>query len=125
MRRSRTVALTVTALCAVALSGTAADWTQFRGPDRDGVSAETNLVRAWGEDGPEELWRRPIGEGFSTLAVVGERLFTLDADPPSSENPREHVLALDAKTGATLWRQPIGALFLNDFGKFYVKGPHT
>ena len=52
-------------------------WFQFRGPTRDGHSSETVLVRSWPAEGPPELWRRPIGPGFSGLSIVAGRVFTM------------------------------------------------
>ena len=44
---------------------------------QDGVSRETGLLAQWPEKGPAELWRVPLGNGFSAVSVVGERAFTL------------------------------------------------
>jgi len=110
-------------MIALASAAPGSDWTQFRGPERDGISSETGLVRTWGEDGPRELWRRPIGVGFSAIAAVGERIYTLDADPVDGENPKEYALALDAASGETIWRRPVGALFRNAFGAGPRSGP--
>lgn len=87
------------------------EWPQFRGPARDGVSAETGLVRSFPEDGPEECWRRPLGEGFSAVTVADGGLFTLYADA-------EHELAvrLDPATGETVWGTPIGPRFDEPLG---------
>ncbi len=57
----------------------------------------------WPEDGPPVVWRRPIGGGYSAVVAVGERVYTMDADDDD-----EAVLCLDAATGATLWRVPVG-----------------
>jgi outer membrane protein assembly factor BamB len=86
-------------------------WFQFRGPTRDGHSSETGLVRSWSAEGPPELWRRPIGPAFSGLSIVAGRVFTMDSD-----GEREHAICLDAKTGAELWRVPMGALFEESYG---------
>ncbi len=56
-----------------------ADWPQIRGHGRDGVARGGELARSWGEGGPAEAWRRPIGAGFSGLSVVGGRLYTMAA----------------------------------------------
>lgn len=89
----------------------AADWPQIRGVNRDGRSPETGLARAWPTDGPRQVWRQPIGEGYSGIAVVGDRVFTSDSD-----GKEEFARCLDAKTGATLWRVPIGGYFVEEFG---------
>ena len=46
-------------------------------PRQDGISRETGLLAEWPEKGPAELWRVPLGNGFSSVSVVGERAFTL------------------------------------------------
>ena len=42
----------------------ASDWPQWRGPNRDGISRETGLLKEWPDGGPQVLWRVPLGEGF-------------------------------------------------------------
>lgn len=81
-------------------------WHQFRGPLRDGKSAETGLARSFGPTGPKELWRVPIGDGFSSVSVASGRLFTMDAGGEA-----EFALARDAATGRALWRVQIGPIF--------------
>lgn len=75
------------------------DWPQWRGPNRDGISLETGLLKEWPEKGPRVEWQvDTVGVGYSSLAVKGGRIFTQgDLDGV------EHVIALDAKTGKTLW----------------------
>src|SRR5688500_3470391 len=99
-----------------AASAHALDWPQFRGPNRDGVSAESGIARAWPAEGPRVLWRRAIGEGFSGISAVGDRLYTMDSDGTS-----EFVVALDAGTGKELWRAPAGPKLLDSMGN----GPRT
>ena len=96
-----------------AATGSAANeaWQQFRGPRGDGVAAVSGLARAWTEEGPAEVFRREIGAGFSTVAIVGDRLYTMEAD-----DEVERLVALDAKTGATLWSLPVGVRFASEFG---------
>ena len=52
------------------------DWPQWRGPDRDGISRETGLLKQWPEGGPKVLWERPLGEGWSTVSEADGRAFT-------------------------------------------------
>jgi outer membrane protein assembly factor BamB len=55
----------------------AADWPQFRGPNRDGTSPETGLMKQWPEGGPKELWSYDgVGEGFSSIAIADGRVYT-------------------------------------------------
>ncbi|MCX6628799.1 MAG: hypothetical protein NTW28_14355, partial [Candidatus Solibacter sp.] len=70
----RSVCLIVIWLCAIA---PAADWSQWRGPNRDGKSAETGLLAQWPAGGPRLVWKvQGLGEGYSSFAVVGNRLYT-------------------------------------------------
>ena len=80
------------------------DWPQFRGPGRDGRGAAEGLLPAWVETRPRELWRRPIGGGYSGITVVGDRLYTL-----ALEGGEEVALALDRATGERLWSVSLGA----------------
>ncbi|HKQ61474.1 MAG TPA: PQQ-binding-like beta-propeller repeat protein [Candidatus Polarisedimenticolaceae bacterium] len=89
----------------------AVDWPQFRGPNRDGVSTETGLLKSWPETGPKVLWRAALGEGYSGLAVVRGRLYTA-----VGQGSDELVLCLDAAGGKELWRTRIDAKWLDDQG---------
>ena len=75
------------------------DWPQWRGPNRDGISQETGLLREWPQDGPKAVWQvDSVGIGYSSLSVKDGRIFTQgDLDGV------EHIIALDAATGKTLW----------------------
>ena len=60
----------------------AGNWPQWRGPQRDALSTESGLLQEWPENGPPLLWQAEgLGEGYSTIAVQGERLFTMGVDP--------------------------------------------
>jgi outer membrane protein assembly factor BamB len=101
---TRAAVLVIATLAAAGSQGS--DWSQFRGPQRDGKSSETGLVRTFGPDGPKELWRAPIGAGFSSTSVVSGRVYTMD-----SAGEVEFALSLDAETGRALWRVPVGPIF--------------
>lgn len=130
MRRPCTFALL--ALAATPL--VAADWPQWRGPNRDGVSAEANWPAHWPATGPKRLWTTPIGKGTSAVAVVGNRIYTqgrvLDGGVRTgAEAGKEAAICLDADTGKILWshaiRPVIGAYSPHstptvDSGKVYV-----
>ena len=95
-----------------ALAVAAADWPQWRGPQRDGKSAETNLLRDWPKSGPKLLWQTAeAGLGYSGPAVAGDKLFGLGA----TENG-EFAFCLEAATGKQVWRTEIGKYFDNDWG---------
>lgn len=58
----------------------AADWPQFHGPNRDNKSNDTGLLKSWPEEGPARIWEATgIGEGYSTVAIVGDRIYTTGA----------------------------------------------
>lgn len=50
------------------------DWPQFLGPNRDGSSAEKGLLYSWPKDGPKQLWKKAVGEGYSGPVIAGTRL---------------------------------------------------
>lgn len=85
----------------------AADWPQWRGPNRDGVSQEKGLLKEWPKDGPRLLWKASgIGRGYSTPAIVGERIY-LDG---SQGVENEFVAALAVKDGKHIWSARLGTV---------------
>lgn len=77
----------------------ALDWPQWRGPNRDGISRQTGLLKEWPDGGPQVLWRVPLGEGFSGISVARGRVYTM-----FSEGNDEFVICLDASNGEEMWR---------------------
>ena len=61
------------------------DWPQFRGPDRNGISKETGLLRKWPAAGPKLLWSVPVTEGYAAAAIVAGRVYHHDYDEAKSE----------------------------------------
>ena len=54
----------------------AADWPQWRGPNRDGISKETGLLKEWPQDGPKLIWQvKDLGGGYATPSVAGGRIY--------------------------------------------------
>jgi outer membrane protein assembly factor BamB len=103
---TRSWLLAAVGLGSLAAAAPAADWPQWRGPNRDGVSAETGLLKEWPKDGPKQLWKNnEIGGGYSTPSVVGGRVYLL-----GDKDKEEYLIALDAKDGAEKWRTKLGAL---------------
>lgn len=80
------------------------DWPQFLGPRRDGTAPDGGLVAAWLEAGLKVLWRARVGEGYSGVAAVDERLYSMD-----STDGAEFLLALRASDGGELWRLRTGS----------------
>jgi outer membrane protein assembly factor BamB len=103
--KTRCLLLVGLTLAALALVGSAADWPQWRGPQRDGTSAETGLLKEWPKDGPALLWQlKDVGFGYSTPAVVGGRLYLLS----NKGNDDEFVQALEVKDGSKAWATHLG-----------------
>jgi outer membrane protein assembly factor BamB len=91
-------------LAMLPLSVEAADWPQFRGPNRDDHSPDTGLLKVWPKDGPTLVWKaQGIGQGFSSVAVVADKIFTMGDDKSSS-----YVFALDRAKGTRLWSTRVG-----------------
>src|SRR5438874_6530868 len=81
------------------------DWPQWRGPQRNGISEETGLLKEWPKDGPKLFWKSSdIGRGYSTPAVVGDRLYLLGNE--GTEN--EFVEALAVSDGKRTWSSRLG-----------------
>lgn len=94
------------------MSAVAADWPQWRGPQRDGISRETGLLDAWPAGGPQRIWNtQGLGQGYAALAIVQGRIFT-----QGQRGDHQFVLALDAATGKALWETPTGPAFPQDRG---------
>src|SRR3954452_10705422 len=87
----------------------AEDWPQWRGPQRNGISKETGLLKEWPKEGPKLLWEvKDIGNGYSTPSVVGDRIYLM-----SNRGDEESVLALDVKDGKPAWSTPAGKVGMN------------
>ncbi|MBT3269471.1 PQQ-like beta-propeller repeat protein [Candidatus Poribacteria bacterium] len=110
-RRNGARASACVALAFACLVASAGDWPQWRGANRDGVSPERGLTTTWPEGGPPSLWTRAIGEGFSGVSIVGDRVYTM-----AGQGEDEVVLCLDALTGEDVWRVPIDRKFTEGHG---------
>jgi len=85
-------------LCAI-------DWPQWRGPNRDGLSQEKGLLKEWPKEGPKLLWKiSDAGSGYSTPAVVGDRIYLLGNEGMENESVR----ALSATDGKQVWSTRLG-----------------
>jgi len=86
----------------------AADWPQWRGPNRDAKSSETGLLKKWPEGGPRLLWETTgLGIGYSSLSIVDGRLYTMGDISLESEKV-QCVLAYDLTTQKRLWEAKVG-----------------
>jgi outer membrane protein assembly factor BamB len=103
------------------LLGIAADWPQWQGPQRDNISQEKNLLKTWPAGGPPLVWTyKNAGIGYSSPAIVGDRLFLTGA-----RGEEEFVFALDLKATPPkeLWAVKIGPVFTFKQTKEWGNGP--
>src|SRR5262245_57504917 len=102
------------------VTATAQEWTQWRGPARDGSVATKNVPPAW----PETLkrtWRVEIGEGYSSPVVSGGRAFV-----HGRRDPEEIVASINLADGKVLWEQKYQAAFKkNQYAVSMAKGPNA
>lgn len=86
----------------------AADWPQFRGPNRDGVCQETGLLKEWPKGGPKLLWEiTGLGVGYSTVSTANGKLYTM-GDGELDGKEAQLVYAYDLKTQKRLWAAKVG-----------------
>jgi outer membrane protein assembly factor BamB len=74
------------------------DWPNFHGPDHNNISRETGWFGAWPTEGPKQVWKASVGQGFSSMSVAGGRLYTMGV-----VDKQETVWCLNALTGEKLW----------------------
>jgi outer membrane protein assembly factor BamB len=84
----------------------AAYWTDFRGPNRAGVYAETEIDTVWPSTGLHRLWKQPVGGGYASFTVGEGRAYTIE-----QRRDKEAVTAYDVQTGRELWAFSYPALF--------------
>jgi outer membrane protein assembly factor BamB len=82
----------------MAANSPAADWPQWRGPNRTGVSPE-KVSAAWPAEGPKVLWRASVGTGFSSISVSQGRVYTM-----GNTNNQDTIWCFEAGTGARIWQ---------------------
>jgi outer membrane protein assembly factor BamB len=95
------------------------DWTQWRGPNRDGIVPAAQ-VPTW-PAAFASAWRVDVGEGYSSPVVSGSRVFV-----HSRKDPKEIVTAIDLATGKTIWQQAYDAAYQkNQYAVKMAKGPNA
>ena len=88
-----------------------ADWPGFRGPQRDGTVRGVQLKTDWSASPPVEMWRRPVGPGWSSFAVHAGRLYTQE-----QRGNDELVACYDVSTGKPVWRHSDPVRFYESVG---------
>ena len=97
--------------CLAPLAAYAADWPQFLGLGRDGISRETGLLAHRPADGPPRVWQRAVGAGFSGPVVAAGRLVLFHR-----LGDKEVAVCLDAATGEEKWQFAYPTGYRDDFG---------
>ncbi len=97
---SRSLRVAVRASLAVTLLATLAqaeEWSQFRGPGRDGQATMLEVPRTWPE-APRQVWKVEVGEGHASPVVSGDRVYLM-----ARQGEDEVAMALDLASGKTVW----------------------
>ena len=98
----------------------AQDWSQWRGPSRDGIVAASVIPKQWPAS-TKRAWAVEIGEGYSSPVISNGRVFL-----HSRRDPDEIVTALDLATGRVVWQQKYSAAFSkNQYATAMAKGPNS
>jgi len=91
---------------------TGGNWPQWRGPNRDGISTETGLLKQWPANGPPLVWKvGGAGAGYSSLAIANGQIYTMGL-----RGDREYVIAFDVATGKQVWATAHGGAYRDSRG---------
>jgi outer membrane protein assembly factor BamB len=109
--RNPILALVLLCLAGAAVVG-ANDWPEWRGPNRDGSSAETGLPERWSPAGENVAWSLPFG-GRSTPVIVGSRLYLQTTTVGDIAHTQERLVAVDVDSGKVVWDKRV-SIYLSD-----------
>src|SRR4051812_3895355 len=107
-------------LSAFGVQAADSNWPQFGGPRRDFNIAPGDLPDKWPDQGPKVLWKRPLGDGYSGIAVDSGVAYTI-----YETKDQDSVIALDAKTGKTIWEHPLSRSTNHSLDLSQGPGPHS
>src|SRR5688572_22932684 len=120
MMRAMNKAILALTLFTSAITINAQEWTQWRGPARDGSVSGKNVPTKW-PDSLQRTWRVEIGEGYSSPIVAGGRVFV-----HGRRDPEEIVAAINLADGKVVWEQKYQAAFKkNQYAVEMAKGPNS
>jgi outer membrane protein assembly factor BamB len=89
----------------------AADFPEYRGPNRDGVVHGPPLARDWKTTPPRQIWKQPIGGGYAAFVIAGNAAVTIE-----QRKDQEAVVCYDTATGRERWVHLYPALFTEHLG---------
>jgi len=119
----RAVLLCLAGSILIAPSPFAGDWLQWGGPNGDFTVGSEGLADRWPDEGPPLLWKRPLGDGFSSILFEKDRLYTMYRDAE-----QEVIVCLDAGSGETLWQHRYGRTLWSEQSEYrrsFSKGPNA
>ena len=113
--KTRSMILAAVCVCLFVLGAGADDRPGWRGPQRTGISKENGLLKAWPKDGPKLLWQvTDVGDGYSTPAVIGDRLYVLS----NKGTDDEFLQARSVKDGTLVWSIRLGKVGPNQMANY-------
>ena len=84
-------------------------WPTFRGPQRTATAPDKGLLDKWPEEGPKLVWKTAgAGRGYSSLAIVDGRIYTLGDAPSTAEDKDEYLVCFNQADGKQLWKTKTG-----------------
>jgi len=107
----------------IAPSPFAGEWLQWGGPNGDFTVAGEGLADRWPDEGPPLLWKRPLGDGYSSILFENNRLYTMYRDAE-----QEVIVCLNAGSGETIWEHRYRRTFWSDHTAYrqgFSKGPNA
>ena len=120
---------------ALLTSSAFAQWPQWGGKNRDFIADARDLAASWPESGPKRLWTKDLGAGYSAIAYVDDRLYTMyrrgvvnhrQIGPPAEDGADDEVVvALDAKSGETVWENKYAAPLPEGMDPQFGRGPRA
>ncbi len=104
--------LAASAVLIAAAPASSPDWPQWRGPNRDAVAKESGLLTQWPESGPPLAWKSSgLGGGFSSVAISGNRIYTL-----GDRQGHQELVAMNLADGKILWTAKVGPVWEDEYG---------